>query len=91
MPAWKEGERRKTFADVPERLRHVDLNSPDSLKEERAEWLEANGLTLVDFFAWLRTQDLPGAGKRPPSRRRLLTQEQAAALDAEIEREGFQW
>ena len=27
----------------------------------------------------------------PASRRRLLTQEQAARLDAEIEREEFQW
>jgi hypothetical protein len=90
MPIWREAERKVGFEDMPERLRPVDLNSPDSLKEERAEWLESNGLALVDFFAWLRTKD-PKAGKRPPSRRRLLTQEQAAALDAEIEREEFQF
>ncbi|MDQ5875065.1 MAG: hypothetical protein M3526_06755 [Actinomycetota bacterium] len=90
MPGWREGDRKITFADMPEHLRHVDADSPEELKRQRTDWLEGHGLTLVDYFAWLRTQD-PEAGKRPPSRRRLLTQEQAARLDAEIEREGFQW
>jgi hypothetical protein len=65
-----------TFADVPSDLTGQALT----------EWLEERGLALVDYFAWLRTQD-PEAGKRPPPRRRLLTQEQVAALDDEIERE----
>ena len=90
MPGWREGERKITFEDMPRRLQDVDADSPEEMKQARAAWLEANGLSLVDYFAWLRTQD-PEAGKRPLSRRRLLTQEQAARLDAEIEREGFQW
>ena len=80
MARWRIREPAVTFADVPS-----DLTGPD-----RAKWLSEHGLSVVDFFAWLRSQD-PGAGKRPPSRRRLLTQEQAARLDDEIEREGFQW
>ena len=86
MPGWKEAERKITFRDMPQHLRLVDADSPEELNRQRADWLEERGLALVNYFAWLRTQD-PGAGKRPPSRRRLLTQEQAAALDAEIERE----
>lgn len=80
MARWRMREPAVTFADVPSDLTGRALT----------QWLEQRGLPLVDYFAWLRTQD-PGAGKRPPSRRRLLTQEQAAALDAEIEREGVQW
>ena len=76
MARWRTRDAAVTFADVPSELTGRALT----------EWLEERGLALVDYFAWKRAQD-PEAGKRPPSRRRLLTQEQAAALDDEIERE----
>ena len=80
MARWRIRESAVTFADVPSDLTGRALT----------EWLSEHGLSVVDYFSWLRNRD-PGAEKRPPSRRRLLTQEQAARLDAEIEREEFQW
>lgn len=56
-------------------------------KQKRGDWLERHGLTLVDFLAWKRAQD-PFARLRLPSRRKLMSAEQLAALDAQREREG---
>jgi hypothetical protein len=90
MPGWREGDRKITFRDMPEHLRHVDADSPEELKRQRADWLEEHGLSLVDYLGWLRARR-PGIGLRPPSRRKLMSAEQLARMDAEIEREEFQF
>jgi len=76
-----------TFEDMPRRLQDVGPDSPPELKRARADWLEGAGLTTVDLLAWQRSQD-PAARLRPPSRRKLMTGAELAALDAELEREG---
>jgi hypothetical protein len=78
---------RVGFADMPEHLRHVDADSPPKLTQQRDGWLAENGLTLVDFMAWRRSQD-PLAKRRPPSRRKLMRPEELAELDARREQEG---
>jgi hypothetical protein len=91
MARWPENRPRTSFSDMPAHLQAVDLNSPDSVKEARARWLEEHGLSFVDFCAWRRAQD-PRARLRPPSRRKLMTAEQLAALDDALERTGGpQW
>lgn len=77
MARWRTRDPAATFADVPSDLTGRALT----------EWLEERGLSVVDYFAWLRNQD-PEAAQRPPARRKLMTQKQVAKLDAEIEREG---
>lgn len=86
MARWQT---RKTagFEDMPEHLRHVDADSTPELKRARADWLEGAGLTTVDLLAWRRSRN-PLARLRPPSRRKLMTGAELAALDAELEREG---
>ena len=49
---------------------------------------EANGLTVVDYLTWKRAQ-APAVEKRPPARRKLMTPEQLAELDARIEEESY--
>ena len=83
-------EPKATFSDMPARLQHVDPDSPDSLKEEQAQWLEEAGLSFIGFIEWKREQN-SAAKSRPPARRKLLTPEQVAALDAERAREGSPW
>jgi hypothetical protein len=78
-----------SFEDMPKRLRHVDADSPPKLKQARAAWLEEHSLAFVDFIAWRRAKD-PLAKLRPPSRRKLMSAEQLADLDAQREREGEQ-
>ena len=90
MPGWKESERKTTFSDMPAHLQHVDLGSPGSLEHERAKWLEEAGLSFVDFMSWRRSKN-PAAALRPPARRRLLSPQERAELDARLEREGFHW
>jgi hypothetical protein len=72
---------------MPRKVQDVGPGSPPELRQERADWLEANGLTLVDFMSWKRAQD-PLAKLRPPSRRKLMSPDQLAAFDAQREREG---
>jgi hypothetical protein len=86
MARWAR-EESATFEDVPEHLRHVDADSPPKLKQARAAWLEEHGLALIDFIAWKRAQD-PLAKLRPPSRRKVMSPSQLAALDAQREQEG---
>jgi hypothetical protein len=78
------------FADMPEPLRHVDADSPRELKQAREDWLEEHGLTLVDYFGWLRARR-PGAALRPPTRRKWLSPRERAELDERLEREGLRW
>jgi hypothetical protein len=80
MARWKSPQPAATFEDVPS----------DLTGQERAEWLEAHGLALVDYLAWLRAQD-PLAHRRPPARRKLLTARERAELDLELEKEGWRW
>ena len=86
MPGWRERERKLTFEDMPEHLRHVDADSPAELLRARADWLEEHGLTLVDFLSWKRS---PIA--RPPSRRKLLPRAALRELDERLEQEEIQW
>lgn len=83
MPGWKS-QRSASFDDMPKRL--VDARDDT----EQLEWLERHELSLVDFFSWRRAQD-PSATKRPPARRKLLTQRERAELDLEREIEDFEW
>ena len=48
--------------------------------------MESHNLAFVDFCAWLRDRD-PQARLRPPSRRKMLSPAQRAALDEERERD----
>jgi hypothetical protein len=75
------------FADIPASLRDLSLDAPAALRQARTAWLSEHGLTLVDYFGWLRSRRL-AARLRPPSRRKFMSPEQLAALDAEREREG---
>jgi hypothetical protein len=86
MARW-QARKSATFEDMPEHLRHVDWASTEELKRARAAWLEEHGLAFVDFIAWKRAKD-PLAKLRPPSRRKLMSAEQLAAWDAQLEREG---
>jgi hypothetical protein len=75
------------FADMPAALRDLPPDAPDAVKAGRADWLEEHGLTLVEYFGWLRSRN-PEAVKRPPARRKLLSPKERARLDAERELEG---
>jgi hypothetical protein len=72
---------------MPASLRDLPMDVPAALKQARASWLAEQGLTLVDYFAWLCHHRL-AARLRPPSRRKLMDAEELARLDAELEREG---
>ena len=85
MSRWRDSQ-TAAFEDMPEHLRAVGLDSSEQLKQEQADWLEANNLTLVDFMSWKRARD-PAAKLRPPSRRRWLSRQERVALDAERQRE----
>ena len=80
MARWLPPKSTVTFEDVPAGL----------TGQARAKWLSEHGLSVVDYFAWLRNQD-PAAGKRPPARRRLLSPQARAELDARLERDEQQW
>lgn len=82
MARWLKHE-RASFEDMPRRLRAVGLDSSEELKRARAAWLEASGLTLIDYFAWLRDQ----RGPQVPARRKQMSAEQLADLDRQRERE----
>ena len=84
MARWKR-KKTATFEDLPERLQRSEGESRQTSKE-RFAWLESHGLSLVDYFTWLRAQD-PLAAMRPPARRKLMTSEQLAELDAKRELE----
>jgi hypothetical protein len=77
MARWREKKQAVRFEDVPAVL----------TGRAQAEWLEARGLSFVDYLDWKRDQD-PLAKLRPPSRRKLMSAKQRAALDAQREREG---
>ena len=89
MARWQT-RRTAGYADMPRRLQDVDADSPEKLKRERADWLEKHGLTLVDFLSWKQSRD-PLARLGPPSRRKLMSAEQLAALDARLERGPPPW
>jgi hypothetical protein len=93
VPGWRENERKASFEDLPVHL--VDAVSPDvpdEVKRELHEWVESHGLLMVDFFTWKRDQlDKARGTKRPPTRRRWLSGRERAELDAEREKEPFQW
>jgi hypothetical protein len=86
MAKWKREERAR-FEDMPQELQDVGLDSSPELKRERAGWLEANGLTMVDYMSWRRAKD-PAAKLRPPSRRRHMSAEELAEFDRQREQEG---
>ena len=88
--ARKRQQKLANFDDIPEELQAVDLDSPEALKDERNQWVESNGLSMVDYFTWERDQlDARRGGPiRPPARRKLLTPKQRAELDAQREQEG---
>jgi len=77
MARWREKKQAVTFEDVP-----ADLTGG-----AQAEWLEARGMSFVDFLDWMQDQD-PLAKLRPPARRKLMSAEQLATLDTQREREG---
>ncbi len=79
---------RASFVDMPEELRPREGESREEVRA-RHDWLDDNGLSLVDYLGWLREQ-VPN--RRPPSRQKFMTPEQLAELDARLEREGDgQW
>jgi hypothetical protein len=79
---------RVGFDDMPPELHPPqEGREPSERLAARHVWLETNGLRLVDYLGWLRSRRL-GAHRRPPSRRRWLSREQLAQLDAERERNG---
>ena len=74
------------FDDMPRELHSLEDDDVERLALRHA-WLEGHGLSVVDYFAWLRSRQL-GAHRRPSSRRKWMTEAQLAALDAERENEG---
>ena len=77
---------RVGFSDMPKRLQRREGDSRERAAR-RMRWLERHGLSVVDYFGWLRSQDPRGAS-RPPSRRKFMSTEELAELDARREREG---
>ncbi len=81
MARWLRMQTR-SYEDLPKRLRWRHGESRER-RIQRSWWLESNGLSVVDYFGWLSAE----RGPRPPARRRHLSPEQLAELDARREQE----